>query len=122
MRMPSGDYLKTVFFCLIAGLLPPDGRCQGEREPAATLIKRAETGDAVARVKLGLIRASTDAQLASETQAAQWYQQATEQNNIASQYSLGLMFESGPTKDSAESFRWFKMAAERGHPGGQLKV
>jgi len=120
--MPFRYLLRIIALGLLTGVFPPETRGQGEREPAAELIKRAEKGDAVARVKLGLIRSSTDAQLASEIQAAQWYQQATEQNNIASQHSLGLMFESGPSKDAAESFRWFKMAAERGHPVGQLKV
>ena len=113
--------MKSLLFLLLGVFLAAVARAQIEGESAAGLIKRAELGDAVSRVKLSLIRSGGDNQLASEIQAARWYHEAVEQRNIASQYNLGLMFESGvgSAKDAAEASRWYRKAAELGNYAAQ---
>ena len=105
--------MKPLLLLLWVLLFAVTAPAQIEGESAAGLIKRAELGDAVARVSLSLICSGGDNQPASEIQTARWYQEAVEQNNITSQYSLGLLFESGvgSAKDAAEATRWFRMAA-----------
>ena len=58
--------MKSLLLLLIGVVLAAVARAQIEGESAAELIKRAELGDAVSRVKLSLIRSGGDKQLASE--------------------------------------------------------
>ncbi len=67
--------MKSLLLLLLGVFLAAVARAQIEGESAAGLIKRAELGDAVSRVKLSLIQSGGDKQLASEIQAARWYQE-----------------------------------------------
>ena len=57
--------MKPLLLLLLGFLFAVIAPAQIEGESAAELIKRAELGDAVARVKLSLIRSGGENQLAS---------------------------------------------------------
>ena len=44
--------------------------------------------------------------------------------DAAAQHNLGLMYATseGVPRDNAEAMRWFRLAAEQGHPGGQFSL
>ncbi len=50
--------------------------------------------------------------------------QAAANGNVDSQFNLGWMYATGDRvlKDSAEAFKWFRLAAEQGHPKAQMAL
>jgi TPR repeat protein len=104
------------------------GACQTqESTKRAALIKKAESGDAMAQCelgdmyrKLGWDNGCFDSECSIHSkdyaEAVRWYRKAAEQGHAQSQYGLGLMytFHWGVPKDDAEAVRWYRKAAEQG--------
>ncbi|HXJ00376.1 MAG TPA: tetratricopeptide repeat protein, partial [Micropepsaceae bacterium] len=83
----------------------------------AQLMARANTGDAMAEMSLGLKYADGDGVPANETEAAFWLQKAAEAGQAVAQYRLGTLYERGrgvPT-DAHQALRWYGEAASHGN-------
>ena len=60
----------------------------------------------------------------AESQGMKQLRKAAEQGSAAAQYDLGRKFEEGflVPQDDEEAVRWYWLAAEQGHVGGQLRL
>ena len=88
----------------------------------ATVLERAEQGDAAAQAKLGSMYYHGDEVGKDPAMAADWYRKAAEQGNAEAQYSLGILYGygEGVPRDYEQAFKWFDLAARNGGPSYQL--
>ena len=91
-------------------VLPMTG---GTVEYYAMMTKNAHNGRAWAQLLVGEVCDSRG----QSGQAAEWYRQAAEQNNIHAQYLLGVCFHQGDgvVPSSEAAVEWYGRAAARGH-------
>jgi hypothetical protein len=84
-----------------------------------TLIKQAESGNAIAQYQLGVSYASNDL-----TTAFVWYRKSAEQGYALAQYNLGYAYDFGVgvPKNEAEAIRWYRKAAEQGISDAQSRL
>ena len=93
-----------------------------ERKAAfAQLQTQAQTGDAQAQFRLGMLYASGPAAIRDETRAKLWVERAAEQNYADAQFNLALMYETGRgvDRDVPTALSWYQRAAANGHDGAQ---
>jgi TPR repeat protein len=83
----------------------------------ATLIKKAESGDATAQFELGVKYRFGQGVSKDELEAARWFRKAAEQKNALAQFNLGMAYTNGEgvPKNEAEAVRWYRKAAEQGN-------
>lgn len=88
------------------------------------LVKRAQSGDAIAQFELGRAYEDGKGFPQDEDSAVMWFRKAAEQGNAKAQSSLGAMYAvgRGVSKDNAEAVRWYKKAAKQGLPEGMYNV
>ena len=57
-------------------------------------------------------------------QAVKWFRLAAEQGNSASQFNLGLMYDTGRgvPQDFVEALKWYRLAAEQGFTVAQTNL
>src|SRR5450759_2224210 len=74
----------------------------------------------VKKVAKAIIEIRLDAEK-GDSEAVKWFRKAAEQNNVESQYNLGLCYASGEgvTKDYVEAIKWYRKAAEQNYPSAQ---
>jgi TPR repeat protein len=82
----------------------------------ATLVERAQKGDAAAQFNLGLRYANGKDVPKDSTEAVKWFRKAAEQGLAIAQYSLGVMYDRGEgvAQNSTEAVNWYDKAAEQG--------
>ena len=94
------------------------------RNMAAELRPRAESGDALAQMKLGLLYYNGQGVARDYTEAARLFRQAAEQGDAYAQSNLGYMCETGEgvSQDYQEAAKWYLKAAAQGNTRAQFFV
>jgi len=95
----------------------------------ATLLAKANGGDAAAQVQIGDSscaagnKAKQDPQQLAECYkvAASWYRKAAEQGSLAGQLRLAELYRDGRgvSRDMAHAAEWYRKAADQGDAGAQ---
>ena len=98
----------------------------------ASLLAKANTGDAVAEVQVGesYVRAAEathdKVQVAEDyKQAEAWYRKAADQNNLAGELHLAALYRDGGTgfpRDMVKAAEWYRKAADQGDPDSQATL
>jgi len=90
-----------------------------DRETAAAIRERAETGSATAQTGLGYMYANGLGVGENLAEAIKWYRRAAEQNDPEAQVFLGVMYATGDgvRQDLVESHVWLSLAARHLRPG-----
>lgn len=109
----SPDWARKLF-----GMKEEDG------DPHYKLIKRAQSGDAVAQYDLGIMYNFGDRVPLDHDLGFVWFSKAAEQNNLSAIHALGYSYEYGwgVDIDIEKAFEFYKKAAEQGHAGAQYSV
>lgn len=96
----------------------------GEQQELGLLKQKAESGDARARVELGLAYATGDGVAVDETEAVKWFRKAANQGHAAGEYFLSEMYSAGRglPVDNVEALKWLRKSAEHGDPRGQANL
>ena len=86
-------------------------------EQFASLLKRAQAGDAKAQYNLGAAYAYGKGVAEDLEEAVKWWRKAAEQGDAMAQTNLGSMYANGlgVAKDEAEAVKWYRKAAEQGN-------
>jgi TPR repeat protein len=100
--------------------------------PDATLLAKANGGDAAAEVQAGESCAANAAGLHSMAQAGEayrqaeaWYLKAARQGNLSGELHLAALYRDGGKgfpRDMAQAAAWYKKAAEQGDVGAQATL
>jgi len=82
-----------------------------------TVIPAAESGDAVAQNRLGVMAEFGYGMVRNPDLALQWYLKAADQGLVAAQHNIGRCynFGTGVEQNFTEAERWYRKAAEQGH-------
>ena len=85
---------------------------------------RAEQGDALGQVGLGLMYKKGRGVPQDDQLAVQWFRKAAEQGLAGSQHNLGWMYKKGRgvPQDDRLAVEWFRKAAEQGDGGSQVDL
>lgn len=91
---------------------------------SATLLERAEKGEAAAQVELASIYQRGEGVVKDSETALKWLRQAAEQGHSEAQMMLGGIYVAGKgvKKDSLEASKWFIMSAQQGNPAAQCQA
>lgn len=82
-----------------------------------TVLPAAESGDATAQNRLGVMAEFGYGMQRNPDLALQWYLKAADQGLVAAQHNIGRCynFGTGVEQNFAEAERWYRKAAEQGH-------
>ena len=108
--------LKCLFvFVLMSGLATA---------AEATLVERAQKGDAAAQLALGWMYEKGDGVPIDSAEATKWYLKAAEQGYDFAQFNLGVKYANGEgvPKDMTEAEKWWRKAAEQGYVHAQFNL
>jgi TPR repeat protein len=86
--------------------------------------QRAEQGDMIAQLYLGVMYGNGIGTKQDLAKAAKWYQSAAEQGHPKAQYYLGIAYEEGRgiAQDDGEAIKWYKKAAKSEFSDAQFKL
>ena len=88
--------------------------------------RAADLGDPMAEYRLGRLYDGATLGPADYQTAIQWYKRAANQGVAEAQMALANHFYAGfgdvVPQDTSEAAKWFRMAAEHGHPGAQFQM
>lgn len=98
----------------------------------AALLVRATAGEAAAQVQVGESYAHAAEAAHGKTDAAEdyrqagaWYRKAADQNDLAGEIHLAVLYRDGGTgfpRDMAQAAVWYRKAADRGDPDSQATL
>ena len=93
-------------------------------EIAAKIRARANKGDAVAQVWLGLRYEKGHGVPQDYDQARQWYEKAAAQGDALAQFQLGYLYAQGHgvPQDYVQAVKWYEKAASQGNGSAQFKL
>lgn len=88
------------------------------------LTQKAEAGDDVAQVTLGIAYERGEGVTQDLKEAANWYRKAAEQGNAEAQLALGRCYASRYVlvRDHKEAAKWYRKAAEQGNADAQRSL
>jgi TPR repeat protein len=88
------------------------------------LKKHAESGDAVAQLRLGLAYQNGRGVEHDDTEAVGWLRKSAEQGNPHAQVQLGVAYckGQGVRQDFSEGLKWYRKAAEQGDALGEVNL
>jgi hypothetical protein len=77
------------------------------------LLPMAESGNAYAQYRLGMVYAESPGELGSAEEAAKWYESAAMQGQPIAQYKLGILYVNGKgvPKDFVLAYTWLSLSA-----------
>ena len=83
------------------------------------MLKKAQSGDAVAQYTIGVAYWAGDGLPAKKDEAAKWAKKAAEQGHVTAQYILGSLYwhGEGVPENKDEAIKWYTKAAARGSVG-----
>ena len=91
------------------------------------LSKAAESGDAFAQYKLGVLNRNGKGVEENDRQAVRWYRMAAEQGHANAQYNMGFMYRNYQGIDERDEsaineqiMKWYGQAARQGHRDAQF--
>lgn len=84
----------------------------------------AESGDAVAQSKLGVMLAKGEGLARDPAAAVAWFRKAAAQGDPEGQYNLGVAYDVGDTgaSDPAQAMIWYRKSAEQGYVRAQYNL
>jgi TPR repeat protein len=94
----------------------------GQTEIDASLLAKANAGDAAAQVAVGESYAAGTVVARDYKLAAEWYQKAADKGDIAGQLHLAALYRDGGngfSRDMARAAAWYRKAADQGDVGAQ---
>lgn len=100
-----------------AQTVSPQGTCI-----EATLLAKANAGDAAAQVLVGDSYAAGKSVAQDYVQAAAWYRKAAEKGDAGGQIHLAALYRDGGKhfpRDMVQAAAWYRKAAEQGDAGAQ---
>lgn len=111
--------LPIICFALLITLCAP---LAAQDTDLAEIKKSAESGNAVAQLKLGNAYEYGKGVKKDPTEAVKWYRKAADQGNADAQYYLGAAygFGMGVKIDQAEELKWYRKAADQGNANAQF--
>jgi TPR repeat protein len=90
------------------------------------LVASAESADAAAQAKLGILyyNGRADSHRPDCAEALKWFQRAADQGNAKAQDRIGLMYYygQGAPQDYAQAAHWYQLAAQSGDYHARLQV
>jgi TPR repeat protein len=92
---------------------------------AAELRKRADTGDAGAALKLGLLISRNEVPASRFGEAVEWFAKGCEAGSPHACHNVGVSYENGRNgvaKDDAQAATYYAMAANQGFMPSQLNL
>ena len=113
---------KALLFVLVLAVIPAG---VGAQSPVADFWRaRAEEGDALAQVNLGVMYENGRGVPEDDAEAVRWFRLAAEQGNAFSQSNLGVKYLNGEgvPQDDAEAVRWWRLAAEQRYANAQFML
>lgn len=120
------SFLRTIIFGIISILSPASfaGMTPEEVQEFNGYKAKAESGSALAQLKLGACYAHGLGVEPDGKTAVYWYQKSAEQGNEFAQEILGDCYADGVgvDKDEAKAFRWYRKSAGSGHAAAQFKL
>lgn len=110
----------VVLFVAAAVLGAAPARADGTDD----LRHRAETGDADAALRLGLMYDVGQGVPRDTTQAWHWYQIAADAGNANAMFNLGVLYDSGigAPVNRTQAAHWYALAAEKGYPRAEYNL
>lgn len=108
----------SVLVCAISFLSP------ARAQEVAELRAKAESGDAVAQVRLGEAYRKGAGVPKNEELAYKWIRKAAEQGNAQAEDDLGTIYRlgEGVARDKNEAVHWYKKAAHHGSAAGMFNL
>ena len=93
-------------------------------EPISELRAKAEAGEAVAQLNLGVSYFYGQGVVKDDVEAAKWFRRAADQGLASAQFNLGVFYASGRglVKDDIEAAKWYRKAAEQGDADSQYNL
>jgi TPR repeat protein len=93
-------------------------------DPFQTLQRLAESGDAGAELKLGMIYANGEGTPRNSPAAIAWFRRAAEQGRPEAQYQLGIDYEEGigVAQDVWLAMHWLQRSTQSGYPDAQNAI
>ena len=90
----------------------------------ASLMRRAEKGNAEAQFELGTAYYNGDGMEQNYEKAFEWYTKAAEQGMAEAQFKLGICYDNGQgvTQNYKKAVEWFTKAAEQGFAEAQYNL
>jgi hypothetical protein len=88
------------------------------------LTPAAESGDAVAQSKLGVMLAKGEGVARDPAAAVEWFRKSAAQGDPEGQYNLGVAYDVGETgaSDPAQAMFWYRKSAEQGYVRAQYNL
>jgi TPR repeat protein len=113
--------MKLIPVLLIVGMLAVSGGAE-EVPYSPELVRKAESGDALAQYNLGIAFYMGAGVGKDEKEAVKWYTKSAGQGNPQAQRNLGFCYYKGTgvAKDAKEAVKWYTKSADQGDLGGQL--
>ncbi|MEE2862811.1 MAG: tetratricopeptide repeat protein [Gemmatimonadota bacterium] len=113
---------KALLFVLVLAVIPVGGGAQSSI--ADFWRARAEEGDALAQLNLGVMYENGRGVPEDDVEAVRWFRLAAEQGNAFSQSNLGTKYLNGEgvPQDDAEAVRWWRLAAEQRYANAQFML
>jgi len=97
---------------------------EGAKAPAASIIERAQQGDAAAQYSLGGMYFRGQGVTQDDAEAFKWFRKAAEQGDSSAQVFLGLCYSKGTgiAQDDKEAVKWYLKGVENGNTLAQMKL
>lgn len=94
----------------------------GDEVPFRNLRDRAEQGDAMAQVTIGVMHDRGEGVAQDYAEALRWFRMAAASGNPVALHNIGTMYADGRgvAPDLNEAFKWYLRAAERGDVASQF--
>ena len=110
--------MKLITLFLLVGMLAVGGCSkQNKNEPySSELVKKAESGDRDAQIKLGRCYYQGLGVTKDYKEAVKWFTKAAEQGHREAKFYLGQCYYRGEgvTKNKKEAVKWYTKAAKQG--------
>lgn len=113
-RYPWWRRLHFAPVLAVAALLVPASHVVGKFARPVDKVWEAPFPLVIAQTGLGALFSAGDGVVVDVHRAMAWYRKAAQHENGVAQYNLGVMYASGPYKDTSEALKWYRLAAAQG--------
>jgi TPR repeat protein len=105
-----------------SGVSAPTGRFVSDDEMFAEEKRQAESGNAEAQFKLGLMYAKGEGVAKDDSKSVELFQKSATQGNAKAQFALAADYAEGRgvAKDLAKAIEWYQKSADQNNPDAQF--
>ena len=120
----QNSYMKQLLVVLLVGLITTSGWSEDVVPYSPELVKKAESGDALAQYNLGRAYLHGKGVTGDYKEAVKWFIKSAEQGNMKAQYNLGRCYQTGKgvAKDEKKAVKLYTKAAEQEYAVAQYKL